>query len=127
MGTLALVSGDPERSRKALQEGEEILAGGCVGHNYMAFYRLAMEVSLRLGDWDRLNRFADALEAYCRPEPLPRAEFYIARGRALASHGRGEGDDSTITALQRLRDEAEEIGLKSALPAIRQALQHGSR
>ena len=123
MGTLALVSGEPDRSRKALKDGEEILAGNCVGHNYFAFYRLAMEVCLRLRDWDELNRFADALETYCRPEPLPRTDFYIARGRALARYGRGERDDATKQALRRLHDEAKQVGLMSALPALEQALR----
>jgi len=125
LGTLALVSGDPERSRKAMKDAEAILAGNCVGHNYFAFYRQAMEVCLRLEDWDELNRFADALEAYSKPEPLPRTDFYIARGRALARFGRGERDDSTKQALRRLRDEAKQVGLMSALPALEQALQAG--
>lgn len=122
MGTVALVSDEPERSRKALKDAEEMLAGHCVGHNYFAFYRLAMEVCLRLEDWDELNRFADALETYCRPEPLPRSDFYIARGRALAQYGRGARDESTLQALRRLRDEAGQRGLISALPALQRAL-----
>jgi len=123
IGALALVSGDPERSRKALKDAEEILDEPCVGHNYFAFYRIAMEVSLRLEDWDEVNRFADALEAYCRPEPLPRPDFYVARARALAQYGRGERDDTTTRSLRDLRDEARRVGLMSALPALEQALQ----
>jgi tetratricopeptide (TPR) repeat protein len=125
MGTLALVSGDAERSRRALKDAEEILAEPCVGHNYFAFYRLAMEVSLRLEDWDEVNRFADALEAYCRPEPLPRADFDIARARALARVGRGERDEATQQSLRQLRDEARRVELMSALPALEQALREG--
>ncbi len=125
MGTLALVSGDAERSRRALKDAEEILAEPCVGHNYFAFYRLAMEVSLRLEDWDEVNRFADALEAYCRPEPLPRADFDIARARALARVGRGERDEATQQSLRQLRDEARRVELMSALPALEQALRDG--
>ncbi len=123
MGTLALVSGDPDRSRKALKDGEDLLAGRCVGHNYFAFYRLAMEVCLRLGDWGEVDRYADALETYCRPEPLPRTDFYIDRARALARFGRGERDDATRQALGQLRDKANEVGLMSALPALEQALE----
>ncbi len=126
MGTLALVSGDPERSRKAMREAEEILTGDCVGHNYLAFYKLAMEISVRLEDWDEVNRFADALEAYCRPEPLPRSDFYIARGRALAKYGRGERGNDTMQALTRLREQAEQIGLMSALAGIDRAMRERS-
>jgi hypothetical protein len=106
-----------------MQEAEQVLAGNCVGHNYLAFYPLAMEVCLRLKDWDELSRFAAALESYCRPEPLPQAEFYIARGRALARYGRGELDASTKQALRRSRDDARELGLMSALPALEQTLR----
>ncbi|MDX1433378.1 MAG: tetratricopeptide repeat protein, partial [Gammaproteobacteria bacterium] len=122
MGTVALVSGDPARSTRALDEGEKILGGDCVGHNHMAFYRLAMECGLRAGDWDAVDRFADALERYCRSEPLPRSNFYIARGRALAGYGRGVRDEASMHTLRRLRDEAERVGLMSALPALDQAL-----
>jgi class 3 adenylate cyclase/tetratricopeptide (TPR) repeat protein len=126
LGALALVSAEPERSRKALKDAEEILAGHCVGHNYLAFYRLAMEVCLRLEDWDEVNRFADALETFCRPEPLPRTNFYIARGRALARHGRGARDEATKQSIRRLCDEAKQVGLMSALPALEQALGEAS-
>ena len=122
-GTLALVSDDPGRARNALKQGETILAGACVGHNYLAFYPLAIEVSLRLRDWDEADRFADALLAYCRDEPLPRADFHAARGRALARCGRGTKDAQTLQVLQRLRGEAKDIGLVRALPAIETALR----
>ena len=56
---------------QALGEGEEILRQDCVGHNYLWFYRDAMEVSLEDADWDGARRYAAALEAYTRPEPLP--------------------------------------------------------
>ena len=35
---------------------------------------------------------------YTRPEPLPRSNFFIGRGRALAAHGRGSRDDPTLLA-----------------------------
>jgi class 3 adenylate cyclase len=126
LGTLALVSADDARSRKALKDAEAILAGDCVGHNYFAFYRLAMEVCLRLKEWDEVDRFADALEAFCRPEPLPRADFDVAWGRALARHGRGARDDATVQSLRQLRDEAERVGLRGVLPALERALEQAT-
>jgi predicted ATPase/class 3 adenylate cyclase len=121
--TLAFVASDAGRSRRALEEGEAILAGACVGHNYFAFYRLAMEVGLRLGEWDEVERYADALQAYCREEPLPSVDFYTARARALAQYGRGRRDEQTLRALRRLRDEARTAGLVRALAAIEAVLQ----
>jgi hypothetical protein len=114
--------GDCERSRKALQEGESILAQDCVGHNYFAFYRTAMETSLWLEDWDEVNRYASALEAYCKPEPLARCEFYISRGRVIAKLGRDGRDQQTLSRLAELRKQAEEVGLIAAIPAMDAAL-----
>jgi hypothetical protein len=38
------------------------------------------------------------------------------------AHGRGARDDATMQELKRLRDEAERIGLKTAIPEIEKAL-----
>ncbi len=122
LSTLALLSEDPEERRKALAEGEKILDEGCVGHNYFAFYRDAMEVALAETDWDALERGAASLEEYTRAEPLPWADFFIARGRALASYGRGNRDEATMRELSRLRDEAGRVGLKNALSALDEVL-----
>ena len=63
-----------------------------------------------------------AAQDYTRPEPLPWCDFFIARGRALAVFGRGERNPEILAELQRLRDEAERVGLKTALPALDEAL-----
>ena len=55
-------------------------------------------------------------------EPLPRTDFFIARGRALAAFGRGNRDDAAMGEIKRLRDEAERVGLKPALSALDKAL-----
>jgi class 3 adenylate cyclase/tetratricopeptide (TPR) repeat protein len=122
LGTLALVANDAEESWAALAEGEQLLAGDCVGHNHYAFYPNAMEVAIRYGDWDALERFASALDAYSRSEPLPWSDFFVARGRTLASYGRGNRDGATMQELGRLREEAERVGLKLYLPSLETAL-----
>jgi hypothetical protein len=63
------------------------------------------------------------LEAFTSIEPLPRTDFFIARGRALAAFGRGNRKDAAMQELRRLSDEAERIGLKIALPALDEALK----
>jgi len=87
LSSLALATDDPARSRALLDEGEHWLADGCVSHNYLEFYRHAIEVSLRSGDWDRAESYADALEAYTRDERLPWADLVIGAGRLLARTG----------------------------------------
>ncbi len=75
------------------------------------------------GDWDQAERYAAALEDFTRPEPLPWSEFFIARGRALATWGRGRREPELVAELQRLRSEAERLSLTTALPALDQALK----
>jgi tetratricopeptide (TPR) repeat protein len=122
LSIFALSCDDPDEGSRALTEGEEILRGDCVGHNYFAFYRTAMEASLQWRDWGAADRYALALEDYCRPEPLPRCDFYITRGRALAEFGRSGRSDELVTRLAALREQANEIGLLAAVPALDSAL-----
>lgn len=122
LGTLALAHKDATQRARALKEGEEVLRSGCVSHNYFEFYQDAMEACLNIGDWKRVNDYASALEKYTEKEPLPRTDFFIKRGRALASVGQGNRDDCTLQELRRLHDEAQRVGLKFALPAIEAAL-----
>lgn len=122
LGALALVAIDAETRHWALREGEKLLRDDCASHNYFYFYRNAMEVCLGDQQWDEVERYAHALEDYTRVEPLPWSDFIIARGRALAAHGRGDRDEATVLDLQRLRDQAERAGLKASLPAIKKAL-----
>ena len=123
LGVLALVTDDADRREQALREGEVIIQSGCVGHCCLWFYRHAMEASLQQADWDQADRFAAALEIYTKPEPLPWADLFIARGRALAAFGRGERHDAVFDALNHVRDEAARVGLEIALPALDAALE----
>ncbi|MCH7477552.1 MAG: hypothetical protein IIA14_05570 [SAR324 cluster bacterium] len=122
LGALALFTDDPAQRRQALAEGEKLLREGCVSHNYFWFYRYAMEVSLNEGNWDEAERYAAALEEYTRPEPLPWTDFFIARGRALAAHGRGRRDEALTAELEALRDEAARVGFKPEIPALERVL-----
>ena len=122
-GALAWVmAGDAAVREAALDEGEAALREGSVSHNYFWFYRFAIDALLSANDWGRVERYAAALEEYTRDEPLEWTDFYIARGRALAAFGRGKRDDATVKEVQRLRDEADRVGLESALPALEDAL-----
>jgi len=122
LAELALNTDDPVVRREALLEGEEILREGAVSHNHFYFYADGMDAYLDSKEWDEVDRYAAALEAFTRPEPLPWCDFFIKRGRILAAYGRGNREDSTIQELRRLRNEAEHVGLRMALPALDAAL-----
>ena len=62
------------------------------------------------------------MEDFSSAEPLGRSTYTIARGRALAMHGRGNRDPETMTELQSLRDEAVRIGRRSSLQVLEKAL-----
>ena len=114
----ALVAGSKPARHEALAEGEKVLRTGCLAHNVLWFRRDAIEAALNAGDWEAAERHAAALEEYTRAEPLPWSAFFVARGRALARRGCGEGGAGLKAELGRLRDDAERVGLRSALPAL---------
>jgi len=96
-----------------------------VGHNYLNFYEDAMEASLQFAAWDEVERYAQALRDYTRPEPLPRSDYFIARGRSLAAFGRGARDAETLQALQQLCTVADKNGFNLSRRAIDAALEAG--
>ncbi len=122
LAALALASDDPQERREALHAGQALLDAGCVGHNYYMFYEHAIDMALALGDEDQALHYAAKLEAYTRPEPLPRSDFLIARARALAHYGRGERDAALTRELERLHDLGRGVGLVPALREIEAAL-----
>jgi len=125
LASLARATYDADERSEALSEGERLLDEGCLSHNYYEFYSEGMEGALERRDWMLVERYAEALKAFTSIEPLPRTDFFIARGRALAAFGRGIRDDATMQELQRLRGEAERVGFKTALSALDKALAAG--
>jgi hypothetical protein len=122
LATLARATDDADERAEALSEGQRMLDEGGISHNFYEFYIEGMEGALERQDWKLVERYAEAMEAFTRIEPLPRTDFYIARGRALAVFGRGGRDDATMQEIKCLRDEAERVGLKLALPALDKTL-----
>jgi tetratricopeptide (TPR) repeat protein len=123
LGSLALATDDPTARQAALQEAEALLRAGAVSHNHLLFPRDAIEAYFEAGDWERMEHCAAELEQYTRSEPLPFADFYIARGRALAAFGRGRSDTRELIAeLERVRDQGEQVGVRVALPGIKTAI-----
>ncbi len=118
LGVLARITTDAKRRAGALAEAEEILRSGALKHNYIWFYREAIELSLNSGQWPAARRYAEALEASFRDEPTPWSSFLADRGRALAGWGEGARDGADVAELKRLRGEGDRMGYLSALPLI---------
>ncbi|MET0660500.1 MAG: tetratricopeptide repeat protein, partial [Steroidobacteraceae bacterium] len=122
LGVLARTTTLPEERRQALREGEELLASGCVSHSYFEFYFHAIEVSIREGLWADAHRYADALAAYTREEPLVWTELLIKRGRCLADMGKGDVSHEMVQVLQDLRSQCISLELRLPLAGIEAAL-----
>jgi hypothetical protein len=122
LGYYSMITDDDDARTRALDESEEMLRAGSLGHNFLGFHRYAIDACLRAEDWDRMERHAGALEAYTQAEPLPSSDFFIARGRALAALGRAPNNSTALRELERLRHEADRVGLMAPVSAIDRAL-----
>ena len=122
LGMIARSTLDKDRQDWAIKEGFRMLSERMVSHNYLYFYWDIMEVGLEEGDWALMQRACDALRDYTRPEPLPWSDFYIARAQALRDFHLGNERDKAIHVLRNLKAQAEQVGLKVALPRIEAVL-----
>jgi class 3 adenylate cyclase/tetratricopeptide (TPR) repeat protein len=121
----AELSADLAERTAVLREAEKILDSGCVAHNQFWFAQSAIDHKLSVGEWDEVDRYARRLENYIREEPLAWPEFIAARGRALASWGRGKREPDLAAELKRLRDMAVEVGLVRAVTALEKTRLEG--
>ena len=110
-----------ERAR-LLDEGEALLRLGAVGHNHLWFYRDAIEAMCAAGDAPGMLRYVKALKNYTQREPLPWAELFAARGRALALALQDQGDEPTLRELEQVRMALHEAGFRHYLSAVDAAL-----
>jgi class 3 adenylate cyclase/tetratricopeptide (TPR) repeat protein len=119
LGSVAATAASDEARDRALREGERLLAEGCIAHCHFGFYSEAIDIMLRAGNWSEAERYAEALEAFSRAEPLPWTDLQVARGRALAAAGRGHPDRAV---LENCRRTAASLGYPAALPALDAAI-----
>ncbi len=116
LSELALRTQDASERRACLAEAEDLLSQGLLSHNYYFCYRNAIEVSLKTGDWDDAERYANALDAYTSAEPMPVTDFLIGRARSLSRIGRGERNEIIAGELARLIERARTM---EALPFLK--------
>jgi hypothetical protein len=117
LSLMARATTDRERAKHALKQGEDALRQGCLSHSQLHFYRHAIDVSLRWHDWSDATRYAEMLERFVQPEPLPWATLLLERARVLIALGSGGSGDVLQGRLQRIREEITQVGFWSALPA----------
>jgi tetratricopeptide (TPR) repeat protein len=118
LGVLARTVTDQRRRQEAMAEADRLLSEGAVSHNHLLFRRDAIEMAIDADDWDSAEKYAAALEAYTRDEPLPWAEFYVRRARWLSTIAREGSSPEALAQLRELRAEGERRGLLHALARI---------
>ncbi|MGH6631652.1 MAG: hypothetical protein ACREB3_18140, partial [Burkholderiales bacterium] len=106
LGSLAELTRDAEERHRCLDEAERILQLGCPTHNHIFFYRSAIALSLRLGDWNDAERYAHLLQGKFSEEPVPVVTFIVERARALAAAGRGARDAGLLARLENIAQQA---------------------
>jgi class 3 adenylate cyclase/tetratricopeptide (TPR) repeat protein len=108
---------DPHRREACMREAETLLAGAALSHNHLSYRRSAIEDALERREWPDALRHAAALEDYTRAEPLPVADFLIARARTLAGLAKRPNDALLRAEMARLRAKAERLGWPITWPA----------
>jgi tetratricopeptide (TPR) repeat protein len=123
-----LVDPDPAARRRWLADAESELVRGSVSHNHIWVRELEIDAFLDLQDWDAVEAACERLMAYTASQPLPLTDLRIARGKALARHGRGEHSTSLGADLSELRTRLAAGKVVADLPAVERALaeQHAS-
>ena len=122
LGLAAALVDDRAERIALLREGEAIIADGTVAQSVLFFYRGAIQASLDAHDWDQAQRYSDSLEAFTESESLPWAMFFVERGHALVGHGRGQTGSKHRARLERLRDQAGDLGIGIGVAELDAAL-----
>ncbi|MGH8768089.1 MAG: tetratricopeptide repeat protein [Burkholderiales bacterium] len=121
LGSLAELTRDAEERQRCLDEAERILQLGCPTHNHIFFYRSAIALSLRLGDWNDAERYADLLQGKFSEEPVPVVTFIVERARALAAAGRGARDAGLLARLENIAQQARHAHAFVWVPELERA------
>ena len=117
IGALMKLTFDPVERHKYSVEAEEILASGCVGHNYYWYYRDAIEAAIYFKEWGRVEHLAKMLLDYDGTEQSNWARFYTQRALVISAYQNGRVDADTEKLREALMQEASDkklfISIKS--------------
>jgi tetratricopeptide (TPR) repeat protein len=127
LACMALVTDEPGERRRWVEQGEALLAGDCLAHARLMFYRDAIDIALADGRLDDALRHADGLEACTQAEPLPMATVGVARARALVRLRRDGSDPELDVELRRLAELSRRGGAIPFADGIEAALSTAAR
>ena len=113
-----LAENDDER-HQWLNWGEDLLREGANAHNFLWFHRDAIDACLAAKEMKQVRYHSSALGEFVMADPLPWAEFFVARGRALADCGEGHSD---LSALENAKEQGQMLGLYGAIAELEERL-----
>jgi class 3 adenylate cyclase/tetratricopeptide (TPR) repeat protein len=122
---MSMLSDEAAERRRWLAEGEALLAGDCLAHARLMFYRDAIDVALQDGRPDDALRYADGLERCMQAEPVPASTIPVARARALVRRLRHGPDAAVDAELRDLAEQARQSGFVWLVPGTDTALAAG--
>jgi len=122
-GVLARVTPDEKRRQQAIEEGQKLLDVGSLSHNYLHYYQNLIEVCLNRQDVEDAFHYAAALENYTVAEPLAWSDFYIARGRLLATVMQQGAEETQRQEAGRLLEATRAAGLHFGTPELRALIE----
>ena len=113
LGTFSICSMDEDACKAALKEGDQILVSGCHAHNRLWFLRDAIEFSLITDNRELVLKYCDWLKKITEQEPLPWANYFLERGRAIVRYRSVPNDETNNNNIIQLKKLAKDVGFSS--------------
>ena len=123
LGMLAELAASESERQAHIAHARAILKAGAPIHNHMYFNNHMMTASLKRGEWEAAEGFAQAMADHTAREPFPWADFLIGRARILIRVGRGEGGEAVKAELARLAALGRDYRFIRATYALDEALE----
>lgn len=122
LGMLAELAGSESERQAHIAHARAILKAGAPIHNHMYFNNHMMTASLKRGEWEAAEGFAQAMADHTAKEPFPWANFLIDRARILIRVGRGERNEAVKAELARVAGLGRDYNFIRATHALDEAI-----
>lgn len=122
LGMQAELSHSESERQALIAKARAILKAGAPVHNHMYFNNHMMTASVKRGEWEAAEGFAQAMADYTAPEPFPWAQFLIERARILVRVGRGDRGTGARAELERVAERGRALNMIRATFALDEAL-----
>lgn len=116
MSIRANILGAQPAANEAINRGEDLLRQTNMAHNHIFFRGFAIDWAMRVGEWDRVERYAGDLAQFTAADPLPYVDMIVDRARLLARLSRNPSDGRARQQLATLAALAKEQDFRLSFP-----------